>query len=108
MTLKSSVKNRANPEGSIAEWYIANESITYCSLYFDGVETKFNRAIRNDDEDVLFSMEKNSYLMQNLPLLIAHGRPIGNVRNEPICDKTLVQAHQYVLYNCDAIARFIK
>ena len=56
MTLKSSVKNRANPEGSIAEWYIANESITYCSLYFDGVKTKFNRAIRNDDEDALFSM----------------------------------------------------
>ena len=94
MTLKSSVKK--------------NESITYCSLYIDGVETKFNQAIRNDDEDALFSKENNSYLMENLPLLIALGRPIGNVRNEPICDQTLAQAHRYVLYNCDAIARFIK
>ena len=47
-------------------------------------------------------------LMQNLPLLITPGRPIRNVRSEPICDKTLAQAHRYVLYNCDAIARFIK
>ena len=108
MTLKSSIKNIANPEGSIAEWYIANESITYCSLHFDGVETKFNRAIRNDDKDTLFSMEKNLYLMQNLLLLIALGHPIGNVCSKPVCDKTLAQAHRYVLYNCDTIARFIK
>ena len=104
MTLKSSAKNRANLEGSIAEWYITKESITYCSFYFDGVETKFNRAIQNDDEDALFSKEKNSYLIKNLPLLIALGGSIGNVSSEPICDKTLAHTHQYVLYNCDTIA----
>ncbi|CAN0918292.1 hypothetical protein LINGRAHAP2_LOCUS30786 [Linum grandiflorum] len=50
MTLKAHVTNRAHPEASIAEWNIANESIEYCSRYFEGVETRFNRPDRNNDE----------------------------------------------------------
>jgi hypothetical protein len=42
--LKSFVRNRARPEGSIAEAYIANECLTYCSRYFgDDVDTRFNQ-----------------------------------------------------------------
>ncbi|XP_024020014.1 patatin-like protein 3 [Morus notabilis] len=52
-SLKKYVKNRARPEGSIAEAYILNEALTFCSLYLTGVETRFNRLARNwvDDED---------------------------------------------------------
>ena len=42
-TLKAYVHNQAYPEGSIAEGYIANECLTFCSRYFHGIETKFNQ-----------------------------------------------------------------
>ena len=47
--LKSYVRNRAQPEGSIAEGYMAEEILTFCSRYLDGIETVFNRLGRVDD-----------------------------------------------------------
>ncbi|CAN1791692.1 hypothetical protein LINPERHAP1_LOCUS19427, partial [Linum perenne] len=41
-TLKGFVRNKAHPEGSIAESYIVNECLTFCSMYLDGIETQFN------------------------------------------------------------------
>ena len=41
--LKSFVRNKAHPEGSIAEGYLAEESLTFCSRYIDDMETRFNR-----------------------------------------------------------------
>ena len=46
-TLKRYVRNRARPEGSIAEAYIADECLTFCSRYMDDVDTRFNRELRN-------------------------------------------------------------
>ena len=46
-TLKRYVRNRARPEGSIVEAYIADECLTFCSTYMDDVETRFNREPRN-------------------------------------------------------------
>ncbi|CAN6547389.1 unnamed protein product [Malus baccata var. baccata] len=47
--LKSYVRNKARPEGSIAEGYLGDECITFCSRYLHRVETKFNQRDRNDD-----------------------------------------------------------
>ena len=58
-TLKRYVRNRARPEGSIAEAYIADECLTFCSKYMDDVETIFNRNPRN----IGFSMKKPMVLM---------------------------------------------
>lgn len=41
--------NKAHPEGSIAESYIFNECLTFCSMYLSGGETKHNREERNYD-----------------------------------------------------------
>jgi len=41
--------NRAQPKGSMREGYIAQKCITFCSRYFEGVETVFNQPERNDD-----------------------------------------------------------
>ncbi|KAK2355206.1 hypothetical protein QL285_092635 [Trifolium repens] len=50
LKLKNYVRNRNYPEGSIAEGYIANECLTFCSRYLsDSVETKFNKPPRNLD-----------------------------------------------------------
>ena len=47
--LKDYVKNAAKPEGSISEGYVVDEALTFCSRYFNDVETRFNRPDRNDD-----------------------------------------------------------
>ncbi|XVE92524.1 hypothetical protein REPUB_Repub01dG0104600 [Reevesia pubescens] len=101
LTLKNYVKNRNYPEGSIAEGYIADECITHCSRYFEGVETRFNRIIRNDDGVELSPV-------QDAPLHIILGRPVGKVDDVIFYDKTLMQAHRYVLYNCDSVTPFIE
>nr|GMD40896.1 AC084762_14 putative transposon protein [Ipomoea batatas] len=48
-SLKHYVRNKAHPEGSIAEGYVANECLTFLSLYLNGVETRFNKPDRNND-----------------------------------------------------------
>ena len=45
-SLKQYVRNRARPEGSIAEGYVVNEALTFCSLYFRSTETRLNRPDR--------------------------------------------------------------
>ncbi|GKA76577.1 hypothetical protein Tco_0783038 [Tanacetum coccineum] len=49
MKLKGYVQNKAKPEGSIAEGYVAEEVLTFSSFYFRDVTTKFNRPDRNVD-----------------------------------------------------------
>lgn len=51
-TLKSYVRNKNRPEGSIAEGYLAEESLTFCSRYLKNISTKFNKPTRNDDGSV--------------------------------------------------------
>jgi len=48
--LKSYVRNRVAPEGCIAEGYIVEECLTFCSRYMEGVETIFNRLTRKIKE----------------------------------------------------------
>lgn len=50
--LKSYVLNKGRPEGSIAEGYLAEKSLTFCSRYLKNISTKFNKPTRNDDESV--------------------------------------------------------
>ncbi|XP_071740713.1 uncharacterized protein [Rutidosis leptorrhynchoides] len=50
--LKNYIRNKARPEGSIAEGYVADEALTYASRYLDTVKTRFNRPDRNFDASV--------------------------------------------------------
>ncbi|GJT94947.1 putative reverse transcriptase domain, ribonuclease H-like domain, aspartic peptidase domain protein [Tanacetum coccineum] len=47
--LKGYVRNKAKPEGSITEGYVAEEALTFSSHYFWDVTMKFNRPGRNVD-----------------------------------------------------------
>ncbi|GJQ89017.1 hypothetical protein Tco_0000156 [Tanacetum coccineum] len=47
--LKGYVRNKAKPEGSIAEGYVVEEALTFSSHYFWDVTTKFNRPDHNVD-----------------------------------------------------------
>jgi hypothetical protein len=44
-TLKNFVRNRARPEGSIAEVYAASDTLRFCSRYMQDVDTKFHQDI---------------------------------------------------------------
>ena len=83
---KTFVRNRAQLEGSIAEGYILEETITFCSRYL-GVETVFNRPHRNDDDNE----NAFSYFFN------AGGWPIGKVKLINLNHKSKMQIHRYVL-----------
>lgn len=61
-TYKKYVWNRAQLEGSIAEAYVAHESLTFCAMYLQNVETPFNRTEGNFDGG--FRQERHSVFSQ--------------------------------------------
>jgi hypothetical protein len=44
------VRNRAAPEGSVAEGYLTDEMLTFCSRYLENAPTIHNRPQRNLNE----------------------------------------------------------
>ncbi|CAN1129852.1 hypothetical protein LINPERHAP2_LOCUS5479 [Linum perenne] len=105
-TLKSYVGNKAQPEGSITEGYLAEECLTFCSRYLKGVETRLNRTPRNEDNntygaDIVNQEEVNSFFHHS-------GRPIGKGDLVIMDNETLAKAHQYVLANCPLVNPFIE
>ncbi|XP_075077823.1 uncharacterized protein LOC142164229 [Nicotiana tabacum] len=68
---KAFVRNRAHPEASIAEGFLAEECLTFCSRYLhDGVKTRFSRYQTEDDGDI-----KGAKLSPIFPKI---GHPIGS------------------------------
>jgi hypothetical protein len=41
-TLKNFARNMAKPEGSIAEAYVASDTLTFCSRYIEDMDSRFN------------------------------------------------------------------
>ena len=89
-SLKKYVKNRARPEGSIAEAYIVNEALTFCSMYLTGVETRFNRLARNwvDDEE---------RIVKKISVFDTRCRPIGKMTPVTLDIGLREKAEWYVL-----------
>lgn len=114
LTLKNLVKNRAHPEASVAEGYVANECLTLCSRYLSGVERKFDRPIRNGIEEYIYD-KKDADLLP-VPL----GRPLGKKgkskhfvlkkrkrgSTKKLDEMSLAQAHRYVLFNTKSVDLF--
>ncbi|KAK7286891.1 hypothetical protein RJT34_22229 [Clitoria ternatea] len=99
--LKSLVRNKARPEGSIAEGYIAEESLTFCSRYIEDIETRFNRPKRvNDDPSVNDPFEGSSIFPQL-------GKPVGAFTMFNLTPMQRLQAHRYVLLNCALVTPFV-
>ena len=69
-TLKSYVRNKSRPEGSIAEGYITEECATFCSRYLHDVETKHDRKERN-------YVIANNITNEELSIFKCMGRTIG-------------------------------
>ncbi|KAH7570487.1 hypothetical protein JRO89_XS05G0117500 [Xanthoceras sorbifolium] len=81
---KTYVKNKARPEGSIAEAYIVNESLTFCSMYLHSIETQFNRIHRNDD---------GGLRTQSLSIFSQQAQPFGGVHRSELSRSEIECAH---------------
>ncbi|XP_070051394.1 uncharacterized protein [Nicotiana tomentosiformis] len=99
--LKSLIGNRACPECSIAEGYLANECMTLCSLYLHRIDTKFNRPERNYDGGL-----KNSD--GGLSLFCKSGKTLGAPKHHDLEADELEQAHIYILKNCYEVLPFLE
>ena len=80
--LKNYVRNRSKPEGSIAEGYLADECVTFCSRFLGGEATDFGSCSSN-------SVEYH----------------IGTRRNKDgkviqLHDSDWKACHTYILFNC--------
>lgn len=100
-TLKSYVRNKSRPEGSIAEGYLAEECLSFCSMYLQGVDTRRNR------------LGRNSYDGENVPrpgYAIFQGQ--GNAKGagtQFYLDSALREhGHRMVLFNCPEAQEFIR
>lgn len=98
--LKTYVRNKSRPEGSMAEGYLAEECLVFCSRYLSGVETQENRAARNEDNEG--SQADTSSTFVHL------GREIGTSDFQYLDPVELMRAHRYVLFNCDAMKALIE
>ena len=96
-TLKGYVRNRARPEGSIAEAYIANEALTFCSRYMEDVVTRFNR-----DDDKWDPPNGDLSVFQ-------HGvKLLGANRETYLENKEFDKLCWYVLNNCDEVEPYLR
>ncbi len=96
--LKSYVRNKGRPEGSMAEGYITEECVTFCARY-----------LSQDIEGSKTALKEDDAVNEPISMLPRLGTPIMGQGNRSIThgsykiDATSwAQAHTYVLFNCDS------
>ena len=99
MKLKGFVRTKSHPEGSIVEGYVFDESLTYCSRYLQGCETRFNRKCRTDVPEPNVS---------TMPFFTNKGRFLAGKHIVTLDHKSWLQAHRYVLFNYDNIDSYLR
>lgn len=101
-SLKGFIRNKARPEGSIAEGYIVSESLTFLSMYLPDMETRFNRRARNYDGE-------HDEQIEVISIFSMRTRPFGFVKSKSlISEEEIKKAHWYVLSNCDEVRPYLK
>ena len=91
-TFKGYVRNRARPEGSIAEAYIATEALTLCSKYIETADQLSKKVGENNHELNVFD---------------CFVRVTGKSRQDDK-PKDLDKMVWYVLNNCHEILTYIE
>lgn len=80
--LKNYVRNRARPEGSIAEGYLAEECVTFCSRFLGGEPlTDFAKCPTNAEYHIGGRKNKDGKVIQ-------------------LKDSVWKACHTYILFNC--------
>lgn len=102
MRLKGYVRTKSHPEGSIAESYVFDESLTFCSRYLEGCETRFTQKCRNGVANPNTSFSTMPFFCNNM------GRHLTGKCIVTLDYKTWLQAHRYVLFNYDHIDPYLR
>jgi hypothetical protein len=95
--LKNFVRNRARPEGSIAEAYVASDTLNFCSRYMKDIETRFNKDDGSTGENTL---------PDELPVFKHDVTLVGGTREQYVDDAVLNKLTWYVLNNCDEVDEY--
>ena len=78
-----------------------NGGMTLCSRYLKGIKTKFNRLDRNYDGGL--------HTAEGEICIFSHsGRALGSGMTRNLNDDEWLQAHIYVLKNCDEVQPFLE
>ncbi|KAL3830913.1 hypothetical protein ACJIZ3_019715 [Penstemon smallii] len=97
---KGMVRNKARPEGSIAEAYIVKESLNFCSMYLHGTETIFNRVERNPDGE--------EHPNATLSVFKSKIRVFGETKYTQLKREERSALHWFVLNNCPEIEIYLR
>jgi hypothetical protein len=100
-TLKGYVKNKAHPEGSIAEGYRAEECLTFCSRFFDNISTKLLRPERHESAGA--SEEPSGLSIFRSIDYIRRGSTI-----QIFSDFEMMRMRHYILTICEEVTPWIK
>jgi hypothetical protein len=99
--LKDYVLNKARPEGSIAEGYLIEETSSFCSMYMDDIDTRFNCKERNYDGAPFEDVHESSSIF-NYP-----GRFLtGKVETRILSEEEVNLAHIYILKQIEQMDQF--
>jgi len=99
-TLKNFVRNRARPEGSIAEAYVASDTLTFCSRYMEDVDTRFNQNVGSVGDGPLVG--DTSVFMHGVTLVGANR--VHYIDDDAVMAKLV----WYVLNNCDEVEPYVE
>ncbi|CAN6721477.1 unnamed protein product [Malus baccata var. baccata] len=97
--LKRYVRNKGRPEGSLVEAYLVDECLSFCSMYFRGVESRRTRRGRNEDGI-------GRGVSGGLSIFDSKGCYMGSGENVELDLNVLDQCHRYILNNCDEVNPF--
>lgn len=93
--IKGQVHNKNRPEGCIAERYIAEEAVEFCSEFLQGLDAvgvPIGRNMRTSDDDDA----------------IQDGKPIGGGNVIEVDESLWEQAHRHVLENTNDVQPYIE
>jgi hypothetical protein len=98
-TFKNSVANRARPEGSIAEAYVASDTMIFCSRYMADVSTRLNRGdSQAEDEPPASEISVFNHCV----------KLIGASREQYIDDEMMDRLVWFVLNNSREVEPYVK
>ncbi|KAJ0492169.1 putative Transposase-associated domain-containing protein [Helianthus annuus] len=100
--LKKYVGNNAKPEGSIAEGYVVEEAITFCSHYLRGVESKLDKRDRNVDKT---SSDARSFALDIFRL---NGRGVGKKEVHMLPTNLMKKAIWFIFNNCQEVQPYLE
>ena len=98
--MENFLRNKARPEGSIAEAYLESEMLAFWERFMDDVQTRYNQ----DN-----NMSHDGPTDGDTSIFMYGVKPIGSTRVKDITDKATIDALAwYVLNNCDEVGPYVE